>query len=989
MKHKRSISLLILLALVLSIAVPAALAVDDNTVHISTVEQLQEFSQNCSLDTYSLGKTVVLDNDLDLSGVEFFPIPTFSGTFDGGGHTISNMSLATDGSHQGLFRYIQASGQVKNLNVQGEISPENGRSQLGGIAGTNYGIIANCSFDGEISGLSYVGGIAGENHGIIRVCEATGKVDGKRYSGGIAGSSTGTVTACESSVQVNTSISQAVLELDSLSISDITNFDLTNVDDSDVVSDSGGIVGYSTGVINNCTNRGTVGYQHYGYNVGGIAGRQSGYINACTNFGEIYGRKDVGGIVGQMEPYMQIKESTSLSSELNTLQALVAKAMGNVSGMTSEISSALQQISDDASSAAGKVEVSVGGDVVIPPSETTPVETPAATSPVETAPVEASNESQLAEGLSSKQNGLLATGLAAMSEPAQLSLVSATDESGGTGGSGTSDNIEVGGNVNVTVPDSLGDELNSLAGTAGEIAGIVGDASGGLASDMVAVTSQLSRVIMLMANALAGVDMNMIEDISEDLPENNTDGKVNLCVNNGMVDADNNVGGIAGDMGIEYDFDLEGILSEKLGLGQILSTTYQTKCVCVDNINMGTVVGKKDNIGGIVGQTELGTVSDCQGYGSVSSTEGSYVGGIVGYSASPVRDSYAMCTLNGSQYVGGIVGYGTKISGCVSLIGIGDVAAWSGTIAGWADISAEDAIVDNVFVHDSLGAVDGISYEGKALAISYEELLQVEGLPQRFRQLKLSFVADGQLIDELEFTYGGSVDTSLLPSVPEKEGYNGKWPDYQYDKLYFSDTLEAVYTPKQATIAAKNVRDDSPASILLLEGDFEDGARVSLNEYNGEGPALEEGTVLEKWVLRLSSSGDEDEAYTARYLPPSDSGKVELYAFDGSSWSKLSTGQSGSYITFPCNDSTVVFCAVETQSAAISGLVIGIIAILLVAAVAGVVLVSRKKKAAKQTDGEEQASADSQTDTEATQADPEVSQTEEPQESSKTDNTDE
>ena len=70
--------------------------------------------------------------------------------------------------------------------------------------------------------------------------------------------------------------------------------------------DTGGIVGYSSGVVQSCVNRGTVGYPHVGYNTGGIAGRQDSYLSGCTNSGTVYGRKDVGGIVGQAEPYVLV-----------------------------------------------------------------------------------------------------------------------------------------------------------------------------------------------------------------------------------------------------------------------------------------------------------------------------------------------------------------------------------------------------------------------------------------------------------------------------------------------------------------------------------------------------------------------------------------------------------------------------------------------------------------------------------------------------------
>ena len=77
-------------------------------------------------------------------------------------------------------------------------------------------------------------------------------------------------------------------------------------------------------------NRGTVGYQHMGYNVGGIAGSQTGYVEGCVNYGTIYARKEAGGIVGQLEPSStlryQMDTLQTLSRQLNVLQSLTNKA---------------------------------------------------------------------------------------------------------------------------------------------------------------------------------------------------------------------------------------------------------------------------------------------------------------------------------------------------------------------------------------------------------------------------------------------------------------------------------------------------------------------------------------------------------------------------------------------------------------------------------------------------------------------------------------
>ena len=115
-------ALLMAVTLLFTLAAPAALAAE-STVTIKTAEDLAELSRNCTLDTWSQGKTVILKNDLDLHGIDFTPIPTFSGTFQGNGHTISGLTLTGSGNVRGLFRYIQNGATVQDLTVIGTIHP--------------------------------------------------------------------------------------------------------------------------------------------------------------------------------------------------------------------------------------------------------------------------------------------------------------------------------------------------------------------------------------------------------------------------------------------------------------------------------------------------------------------------------------------------------------------------------------------------------------------------------------------------------------------------------------------------------------------------------------------------------------------------------------------------------------------------------------------------------------------------------------------------
>lgn len=355
---KRSVAALLVLVLCfntfLSGNVLAGAAKKEADISIHTVEELLQFAKNCSLDSWSQGKTITLEKDLDLEGVAFSGIPTFGGTFDGRGHTIRGLSITTDASHWGFFRTIQEKGLVKDVTVEGKLKPTGGRNRLGGLVGVNYGTVTGCTFHGTMDGRSYVGGIAGVNEagGEIANCRAKGTLYGISNVGGIVGENYGSVVLCANEASINTTV-----ETETYSIEEI-NMDTLRSSVSDITN-LGGVAGNSKGILQSCTNKGTVGYQHVGYNVGGIVGMQSGYINACTNRGKVYGRKDVGGIAGQMEPYSYwlFSESmlNSLQSELDTLESMIDAALDDTKAMSATISSQLnttQQYVDDAKNAA-------------------------------------------------------------------------------------------------------------------------------------------------------------------------------------------------------------------------------------------------------------------------------------------------------------------------------------------------------------------------------------------------------------------------------------------------------------------------------------------------------------------------------------------------------------------------------------------------------------------------------------------------------------
>lgn len=326
-------------------------------LEISTAEELLEFAENCRLDSYSLHLQVSLQADIDLSDTDFKGIPLFRGTFYGNGYTVSGFSMAAEGSASGFFRYLTAEAQVWDLKLAGEILAGEKAWEIGGLAGYNAGTIYNCNFRGTVSGSDSVGGLVGINAitGLVENSTAEGSIIANHFAGGIAGQNYGTIRACTGKANIN-----ARPEDNKVSLTDLTVESLIGTEAAYVASDLGGIAGISSGVIRNCENYGSVGYAHMGYNIGGIAGTQSGYIVQCRNYGAISGRKEVGGIAGQMEPaaLLSFDEDTLqiLREQLGAMSALTSQATEKAFSNADQFSGQINQLQGQAQNAKDAVE---------------------------------------------------------------------------------------------------------------------------------------------------------------------------------------------------------------------------------------------------------------------------------------------------------------------------------------------------------------------------------------------------------------------------------------------------------------------------------------------------------------------------------------------------------------------------------------------------------------------------------------------------------
>jgi hypothetical protein len=247
---------------------------------IANVNDLLEIGET----TADYDKHFLMTADIDLAGENFtraiiapdtssstsgFQGTKFSGTFDGDGNKILNLSIdvVTTNDYIGLFGNIGSGGEVRNLGiVDCNVS---GNNYVGGLCGyTAYGTISSCYSTGTVSGNDYVGGLCGYSYsGIINFCYSTGSIAGLFNVGGLCGYNTGIIESSHSTGNV----------------------------DGD--SDIGGLCGRNyKGTIRSCD---FAGYVVGASNVGGLVGSSiEGKIISCSADCDVTGEDWVGGLYG-------------------------------------------------------------------------------------------------------------------------------------------------------------------------------------------------------------------------------------------------------------------------------------------------------------------------------------------------------------------------------------------------------------------------------------------------------------------------------------------------------------------------------------------------------------------------------------------------------------------------------------------------------------------------------------------------------------------
>lgn len=823
---RKIFSLLFCAVLLLSLALPCLADGPDMT--IDSLEEFLTFAEDCRLDSFSQGKTIWLNVDLDLTGVDFTPIAWFGGTLECNRHTISGLKINENGSVLGLFRYISESGIVRNLTVKGEIAPKGSREQIGGIAGSNAGVIENCHFVGSVGGSSFVGGIAGENTatGYIAGCSVSATVRGSHFVGGITGNNAGIVENCVNLGQIN-----ATAQQNQVDISDITIGIIVGTESVTSVTDIGGIAGNNPGTVRSCVNRGAVGYRQMGYNIGGIAGRHSGYLADCSNYGSICGRKDVGGIVGQAEPWVHVvfdKDTMQiLKAELTVLSGRIEKLTINTENNVEEIEKLLNTLEKHRNDGEAAV------DAILKPE---------------------------------------------LQEP-EVYL----------------ENLE-----------KLGTSLEKMGETVRKLSGAVEEAGDDLKADVKAVADQMDTISALLENGEENVGAG-VEDTSDLDTQEDVSAKIDSCINLGNVSADRNTGGILGTMSFENDLDPEDDVT--VSGTESLNVTMGVRCVVTDCVNSGAVSGRKANTGGIAGLQNLGLVKQSVHAGTVAGED--HVGGITGSSLGSVRSCAARGGVSGEKFVGGIAGSGKTVTDCRSMV----TPVASEKMGAVLGMMAENAdLAGNLYtpLGTDPGAVDGISYDGKAQPMELEAFLALEGLPEAFLQVSVRFLFENGEEAVVVLIPGQSLQTHMIPAVPQKKAHVGAWKgleNAELDRVMTDMVFELEYVPYLITVASQEKREDKP--LMLVQGSFRPDTVLTLTEVSGVG-IPEESKLLNAWAFTVP---EDSHVHGVRVLIPADADPtaMEVRVRREGKWEKAEAVVDGSYlaVTLECGDDAVALIALE------------------------------------------------------------------------------
>ncbi len=245
----------------------------------STYTRNSHWDTNCTL-AKDITLTAVESGSSNWTAVGPSSSDPYTGTFDGNGYTITNLTIDASSRFQGLIGHLGSGGVVQNLTLA-EVSIISTNDYVGAVVGYNRGTVTNCSVSGAVTGYYCTGGVVGYNiYGTVTGCYSMASITGSYYyTGGVLGcnSTDGTVAAC-----------------------------------------------YATGTVSST-----------GSNTGGVAGGGYGNITACYFAGAVSGTGDyIGGVVGKNEGSVTTCYWTNSSSDTGAATTGIGAASGSTGSDT-------------------------------------------------------------------------------------------------------------------------------------------------------------------------------------------------------------------------------------------------------------------------------------------------------------------------------------------------------------------------------------------------------------------------------------------------------------------------------------------------------------------------------------------------------------------------------------------------------------------------------------------------------------------------------
>jgi len=575
----------------------------------------------------------------------------FAGFFDGGGHTISNLTIRGE-KWLGLFGGLESGAEVKNLGLM-DASVTGSGDIIGGLVGMNKGTLTQCYSIGIVHGGSDVGGLVGYNEQSVIQCFSIATVIGKYYVGGLAGGNSGAVTLCSSRGEVSADMESA-----------------------------GGLIGDNVGAVTQCSSDAEVKANSI---VGGLVGRNEDMVTQCFSTGAVEGASGAGGLVGSNH-WSQVTDCYSTGNVKSSSYAGGLVGGGAAGGLTRCYCTGA--VSGDFA----------GGLVAGPPSRqiasacfwdteasgltVTPGGAGKTTAEMQTASTfleagwdyvgETTNGTEdiwkIAEGIGyprlawQKYSGgtgdpndpyqiataadLIALGESPEDYDKHFILTADINLDPNLPGRKVFDRAVIAPDTSDLEPDFQGTPFTGVFdGNAYKISHltIVGDDYMGLFGYISGEVRDLGVVDVnpggsgVYVGALAGI--------------NGRSGVLSNCHSTGVFSGNSCVGALVGDnLGYVTECYSTGTVSGNYDVGGLVGVNWGDVTKCYST----SIVTGEDDVGGLVGVNE-GDITECYSTSTVTGEDD--VGGLVGVNEDSIMECYSISTVNGYRNVGGLVGY--------------------------------------------------------------------------------------------------------------------------------------------------------------------------------------------------------------------------------------------------------------------------------------------------------------------------------------------